>query len=321
VLFLPKIGKSGNGVASKKSFVPRFLKPKVNPLTFPPPLDAIPELSPKEAALSTLGLLSLYFLFPLCVLSIALFASGARQAEDIPRAFESLLAVIGYFVSFTVIFKRYLQKGISIPMLTRFSVYDLRKADGFDDKKTVAKLVKYLIAGITAGIAVSALLTILPDGLRDAYDDTMSKSYGKDGYSLSVVLAVLFSPVSEEFIFRGILFTSLRRGFNSRICTIAISAVFGLFHLNPLWSIYAFGFGLLFSVIRIETNNIIPTIAMHFGVNLSAIIGIFLKNYDAIPESGMSVLAAVLIMLIFGGLSVSIMKNIFESFRNGEKPE
>lgn len=84
--------------------------------------------------------------------------------------------------------------------------------------------------------------------------------------------ALLFLALSEELLFRGVIFQSLIEKFNPLIISIIISLVFSFLHLanfnsNSLSTINTFIAGLLFSYMYIQTKSLWLPISFHFFWN------------------------------------------------------
>jgi uncharacterized protein len=98
-----------------------------------------------------------------------------------------------------------------------------------------------------------------------------------DVLSIFNITGVLFSvAVAEEFLFRGIVFQSLRKSTGVLIAQIIIAAYFLLTHINNpgmtgstkmLASINIFIASLMFGFAYIKTNSLVMPIALHFMAN------------------------------------------------------
>jgi len=86
------------------------------------------------------------------------------------------------------------------------------------------------------------------------------------------VLAVVFAPVVEELIFRGWIFTQLRRHFSFATALLASSIVFAGLHYESthLYALVVFPVGLALGAIRELTGSIKPTIVFHAFNNFLA---------------------------------------------------
>ncbi len=85
---------------------------------------------------------------------------------------------------------------------------------------------------------------------------------------LAIVLAIpIFAPIFEELLFRATLFRS-NEPLGQWFAVIITGLMFGLWHLNYTQFLFAVSLGVFSSLLLIKTGSIIPSIIMHFFVNL-----------------------------------------------------
>jgi len=98
--------------------------------------------------------------------------------------------------------------------------------------------------------------------------------------------AVIFSPLGEEFFFRGMLQVSLSERFGVPIATAGTALAFGLVHLlhhglgvgeaglqllpisGSLWVVLMAGVSVLFALVRAKSGSIWPAVASHIAFNI-----------------------------------------------------
>lgn len=126
-------------------------------------------------------------------------------------------------------------------------------------------------------------------GIRDAADLLMS--VGADNGRLadsSATLTVLIlvrilvlSPVAEELLFRGALYTWLRTRL-SATATIAITAsVFALIHQSPTFMPLALAVGIAAGILRERTGSVLVPIAIHAGQSgVIVLLSLLLTGWD-----------------------------------------
>ncbi len=86
-----------------------------------------------------------------------------------------------------------------------------------------------------------------------------------------VVLYGFAGPVMEEVLFRGILYTLLRKALPEMASAFIASALFGLWHGNVIQFLYAFPMGLLFQYLMNKDHSILSPVCCHVGANLAAV--------------------------------------------------
>ena len=79
----------------------------------------------------------------------------------------------------------------------------------------------------------------------------------------AIITAVLFAPVFEEFIFRGLVLESLLRRHRRSLSVVVSAMLFAIVHFQPSVMFSAFVSGLVLSTIYLHTNSIFSTIILH----------------------------------------------------------
>ena len=79
----------------------------------------------------------------------------------------------------------------------------------------------------------------------------------------AIVTAVLFAPVLEEFIFRGLVMESLLRRHRRSLSVVVSAMFFAIVHFQPSAMFSAFVSGLVLGTIYLHTNSIFSTIILH----------------------------------------------------------
>ena len=147
---------------------------------------------------------------------------------------------------------------------------------------------------------------LLPE-VMERYNYLMQiTSFGTD-VLITVIYGYLLGPVTEELCFRGIMFSMLDRSGIHHIAVIVIQGfLFGLMHMNPVQSIYAFVLGVILGYLRYRYRTVIITVIVHvvfnvFGtyVELSlAGLGITENHYLLFGGIGLILTAVLMIAVI-----------------------
>lgn len=115
-------------------------------------------------------------------------------------------------------------------------------------------------------IFIPILLLLLPFGI------SINPDFSVDDFALRTFKIILFGAVSEELVFRGILFQMALEKKSEIAVTFAFSGSFALLHLlnpniNILGLINIFLAGILLSVMFLRTYSLWLPIGFHFGWN------------------------------------------------------
>jgi len=101
---------------------------------------------------------------------------------------------------------------------------------------------------------------------------------------LVAFLAVFTAPLVEECVYRGMLFSGLRRGLREWPSILIVTALFAAVHLQQYWGAWAgiAGIAVLsftLTVIRAKTKSLAPCIAVHMVFNAVSSLNILTHKY------------------------------------------
>lgn len=154
-------------------------------------------------------------------------------------------------------------------------------------KTNPIKLIRFKRIDIaTIGMVVLLTLTLMPlitfiNVLSMLFSKNMvmdlSAEMASNSFLLNLVLMAVVPAISEEFVFRGVLFHTYRK--SSVLYGAVISGVvFGLMHLNFNQFSYAFVLGIIFALILEATGSIYATMIAHFVINGSSVVSMKLSQ-------------------------------------------
>ncbi len=132
-------------------------------------------------------------------------------------------------------------------------------------------------------------------------------------YVFYIVVFALVPAICEEVIFRGIIFSGLKRGIGSLWAIILSSLLFALIHQKINQFIYPFILGVVVATIMNKTNNIFYTILLHFFNNLTTVTIQYLLNIGAL-NLNFEVGAVYVIVALILALVVAVIFVLFYFF-------
>lgn len=150
-----------------------------------------------------------------------------------------------------------------------------------------------IIMGWSFSLLVSSVLNVipLPQELVQSYAES-SQGIVEGNYFVRILATVVLIPVVEEVIFRGLIYTRLRKAMNVPVAIVVSSLVFGVMHGHILWISYTFIGGILFAVVMEKTKSLKASILLHMALNsVSAVIG-------GIEITGLLAYVVILVALI-----------------------
>ncbi len=171
------------------------------------------------------------------------------------------------------------------------------------------------ITGTFVGAFFNLLLSVLVKYLPQSWVEANEESVGAfdgGGLILSLIATVVFAPVVEEIIFRGLLYSAVKKivitipkqvthrvHIASVIISAAVaSAVFGIYHGNILQAIYA-GILSLFMIWFYElSGSLISNILFHAAFNFSGVVAGLLALTGTYTGIAISAVSSVILMVV-----------------------
>lgn len=132
---------------------------------------------------------------------------------------------------------------------------------------------------------------------------TLSEMTLPDKSVLNVILVIIFVCVLpaffEELAFRGIILSGLKNG-GKAFAILVSGAVFSLFHMSPLQTVYQFIVGVLYALIVLNGGDYLLTFISHFINNLFIVINYYFIGFY--PTGTVKVILTVigLLALVLG---------------------
>ncbi|MBR4848106.1 MAG: CPBP family intramembrane metalloprotease [Bacteroidaceae bacterium] len=145
-------------------------------------------------------------------------------------------------------------------------------------------------------------------------EDNLSAEFGELSRNvLGVITISLLAPLLEEALFRGAIQGYLMRRYNPWTGIVCAALVFGIFHLNPVQSVYAALIGVIFGWIYYRTGSLLSVIVGHVLNNsLAAVIMLLFPEQETLPvlDAAMSPSAQV-VSEVFGFIFFAVLSIYF----------
>ena len=136
-----------------------------------------------------------------------------------------------------------------------------------------------------------------------------------------IISVCIFVPIAEEFVFRGVMYTYLKR-FGIAFGVVSSALVFGVAHSSPVQSIYAFTFGTVAALALELTGNLKTGIILHALNNLLTVCTEYMPLLlgDKAYEVFHCILMAVIVVFAFFGLFSFVRHDgLYDKFRQNMK--
>ncbi len=145
---------------------------------------------------------------------------------------------------------------------------------------TRAQKLPNVIAAAIWAVALSVGLNVLFDLLKLTASDAAYREVAKSQYNVSLTLGLILfgviSPLTEEVLFRGLIYGRMRRFFSLPVSMVVSSFLFGAYHGNLLQGVYGFLLGLMMVYLYEKTQHFAMPVMTHAVANMS----VFMLTYD-----------------------------------------
>lgn len=153
------------------------------------------------------------------------------------------------------------------------------------------------LASVFSG-AISDFMLPEASSVYESVTGVVAHEFNIYEFAISILCTSIFVPLVEEYVFRGVIFSYLRR-FGTSFGVVASAAIFALAHLSPVQSVYAFVFGIFSAVMVVVTGNIKTSVLLHAGNNfLTVALGYVLGELDMTDFNVVSGLYVIVISAI-----------------------
>ncbi|MFR4352531.1 MAG: lysostaphin resistance A-like protein [Roseburia sp.] len=154
--------------------------------------------------------------------------------------------------------------------------------------------------GMAFNIVISLLMSVIPfpQSWVEAYA-AKSSLVVEGSVLLNWFSTVLVAPVVEEIVFRGLVYTRLRRGMPKFVAAVIASLLFGVMHGSILWAIYTFAYSLILIWLFERFGSLTANILCHMAFNLA---GMVLSVLPEMPGAAMAGICAVAVCVTAGAV-------------------
>lgn len=221
---------------------------------------------------------------------------GANLDKDILELWSFILTLVWF-----IIVVRFLKKNN-----IKFSSFVGKPIKNFILEVPLSFLLIYA-GGIGALLVIYFIVyTINPNILNSvqaAMTDGTAEHFSRSGIIYMFMGSVIAAPVTEEFIFRGILLDRLKNKYNIHIAIFISSLIFMVVHFNP--NPVRFLVGISSCILVYKYKSLIPSILLHALNNFIALLStVYSSNSNSTstsdnfyPNVGVCVLGVVLIAI------------------------
>ena len=177
----------------------------------------------------------------------------------------------------------------------------------------------------TASVLSQSIYSLLFPGFSGGTAVTYIYSFesGFDifGFAFRILNVCIFVPIIEEFVFRGVIFSYLRK-FGLSYAAVASAVLFGIAHGSSEQVVYAFVFGIFSAFLVSVTGNIKTSIILHSINNLVTVAISYIP--ELIGERLFDIiycvyLALLLIFAFYGIYRIIVKDSLIETYKQKAK--
>jgi membrane protease YdiL (CAAX protease family) len=138
---------------------------------------------------------------------------------------------------------------------------------------------------------------------------------------LVFISVAVMPPIYEEFAYRGVIMSSLRK-YGDFFALFASASIFGMMHMNILNTPFAIVSGLVFGYVYMQTENMLANISIHFLNNAVAVLPITLSAFISDEDLVNNISSYVYFALIgIGCIALAVLFVNKKLKKNFEKPK
>ena len=174
-------------------------------------------------------------------------------------------------------------------------------------EKSSSVYVRILILGAAGCVAATCLMAMAQLAFYDAQYQQTAQSMYASGFPVQLVILGILIPVSEEMMFRGLLFKRFRERQKFWYSAVCSSVFFMFMHTNMTQRVYAFLLGLMLAYLYEKTGSFKAPVLLHIVMNSGSVVftelGIFdWLGADPVRMAGAAIGGAFICSAVFVGI-------------------
>ena len=239
-------------------------------------------------------------------------AVGIRIFESLPKFFNEAISMMLYQLLYSII--NILFFGIWFLRDSRSNKNELVPRRGDFGVVPAICLVVGLYAGTITGNGLLLVTGVYDNG--DFYNE-LTEIFAKAPLFLEILTVAIVAPITEELIFRGLIFKNLRRKYNFWLASIITTLIFVIAHGNVYQGLAIFPISMFFAYLYERFGKIwVPMVAHIWNNLLATIMGRMISQDVQMEEIGVGMPEELLpimmvavggIIVIFGGTLLFLM--------------
>lgn len=204
---------------------------------------------------------------------------------------------------------------LTIPILSILLKGRRKKEGGLLWQKEEGKGSWALLVLMSVCLCISFNSLISYSGLEQlskSYQETAELLYS-GGFLLEILVVGILAPISEEFIFRGMIFETLCHYTKPWAAGVVSALMFGVYHGNLVQGVYAFCIGCMLAFFCKRYGSLLAPIVAHITAN---VVSVCITEIDLIgnvlEDAIICIVLTILTTLIWIGGTAFLMKKNFK---------
>jgi len=232
---------------------------------------------------SILLYLAIYSIAQIIPAIVLIFIQGIKSGfestknggvESVPDLAEVCTAFLSKNMSIIIL------GGIVLASLTYYLIFKINKTSPKDyimiKSIDVKKIISIAIFGVSLSVTTTYIWTLISsiESLKTVfndYDELASVIFGGNSIMLTFLTVGLIVPIFEEILFRGLIFSELRKNTNQKLALIFQAIVFGIYHMDIVQGVNAFFVGFFMGWLYLRYKSILAPIILHMSINIMAV--------------------------------------------------
>ena len=212
------------------------------------------------------------------LIALQMFAKDSDKMMDLVNDQEAMLKVAQDLVMKNTTFIEGAAAIVTIAVMWFFFVRkDTKREQEFGivpNRK--APTAKYWMPILISGMMSLALNNLILIANLSSYSEAygqVSEALYSPGLVVQIVCLCILVPISEELVFRGIVYRRIRWESRPSIAIFYSAAIFAVVHGNLVQGIYGFLMGILLAYLYEKFGSVLAPIAAHMTANLITVLG------------------------------------------------
>lgn len=172
------------------------------------------------------------------------------------------------------------------------------------------KLLLMIPLGIAVQFLTNEVLYFIPwpEWVIEQHNSAFSflgQSSGPIEFAVEILSAVVIAPIVEEMIFRGCVYTRLRRGMPTAAAILASAFAFGWVHGTIVALLYATVLGALLAYVYVKFESLLAPILLHMSFNLANYVPILREDSSSVENVIVFAVSAAVLVVCFAVVLLS----------------